>query len=163
MMKTKTMVRNSDGLVVNIISLPDDWDDNHQWPVPEGHSLINHLGGSVGDTWNGSQFIPLIPPEDPRPSHMVPSVEVSFLSSTSCNGVYSLSETARTNILAIYTRIMSNHGLPGGGETLLYPDKEDVMHEFSSNIWVAFALAISDFVYALDQGQNPSEPIVINA
>jgi len=54
----KALVRDSDNLVVNIVSLPDDWTGKEdEWPVPADHFVVDAGAGAPGDTWNGTLFI----------------------------------------------------------------------------------------------------------
>ena len=53
-----------DGLVINVIEIEEDSD----WPIPDGHILIDGTGASPGDTWDGEKFIS--PPEpEPKPDY----------------------------------------------------------------------------------------------
>ena len=49
---TRALVRNSDGLVDNMIA----YDTSGSWPTPSGYSLLD-IVASPGDTWNGSAVI----------------------------------------------------------------------------------------------------------
>ena len=61
-MARKALIQISTGLVLNVISLPD----NVPYEVNPGVSLIDGEGASTGDTWDGSNFItPAPPPPDP--------------------------------------------------------------------------------------------------
>lgn len=61
-MARKALIQTSTGLVLNVISLPD----NVPYQVNPGVSLIDGEGASTGDTWDGSNFItPAPPPPDP--------------------------------------------------------------------------------------------------
>jgi|ETNvirnome_2_300_1030623.scaffolds.fasta_scaffold02810_4 hypothetical protein len=66
----KALIHDSDGLVKNIIKLPDDWTGvGDEWPVPVNHSVVDALEGVPGDTWNGSSFdAPPPPPPPPEPT-----------------------------------------------------------------------------------------------
>ena len=64
----KALIRQSDGLVVNMI----EWLPDSSWPVPAGHYLIDGSTGNPGDTWDGVKFIPqVVPiPEPPLSTHI---------------------------------------------------------------------------------------------
>jgi len=64
----KALIRQSDGLVVNMI----EWLPGSDWPVPAGHYLIDGSTGNPGDTWDGTKFIPKVEPipEPPRSTHV---------------------------------------------------------------------------------------------
>ena len=71
----KTVVRQSDGFVENIIEL----EDGANWQPPAGHALIDVGNGSPGDNWDGTNFIkpePVIP-EPPRSGHPAQLVSVN--------------------------------------------------------------------------------------
>jgi len=71
----KALIRQSDGLVVNVI----EWKLDTTWQPPDGHYIIDYGNCSPGDTWDGSQFIPKIVP-DPEPhrsSHISELVAVT--------------------------------------------------------------------------------------
>ncbi len=60
----KAVVRSSDGFVENVI----EWKIGTNWPIPDGHTLIDAADGSPGDTWDGEKFIS--PPEpEPEPDY----------------------------------------------------------------------------------------------
>ncbi len=64
----KAVVRNTDGLVVNII----EWKPSSTWQPPEDCYLIAAGKGSPGDTWDGKKFVkpePIIP-EPPHSTHI---------------------------------------------------------------------------------------------
>ncbi len=51
----KAVVRDSDGLVLNVIEIEGD----STWPTPPDCTLVDaETDGSPGDTWNGEIFIP---------------------------------------------------------------------------------------------------------
>lgn len=55
---------DSAGLVVNIVTLPDDWTGAAgEWQVPAAHSAMDPLNAGPGDTWDGTQFVK--PTRDP--------------------------------------------------------------------------------------------------
>ena len=53
------IIRTSDGRMENAV----EWDgDISKWSPPIGHFTLLTNEGNSGDTWDGSKFIPLIPP-----------------------------------------------------------------------------------------------------
>ena len=59
----KSVVRLSDGLVINRIEIHKD----SKWTPPDGCILMDN--GYIGQTWNGKEFVdpePLPEPEPPR-------------------------------------------------------------------------------------------------
>lgn len=78
---------------------------------------------------------------------------------------FSISEGARVNMVAIYARVKSGDGLPGGGSTFNYPDMVGTWHSFTAVTVLPFALAICDYYYAVTQVSNggaaPSSTITI--
>jgi hypothetical protein len=55
------LIKILDGLVENVIELSNPAD----WNVPNGYQLLSSETASVGDTWNGEEFIKPEPsPED---------------------------------------------------------------------------------------------------
>ena len=66
----KAIVRESDGLVINVIELATGWQSKKpKWQAPEGTYLVAaKTDGSPGDTWNGEVFIrpEVIPAPKPR-------------------------------------------------------------------------------------------------
>ena len=54
----KAVVRESDGLVLNVIEI----EGGSPWPTPSGCILVDaETSGSPGDTWDGEEFIPPAP------------------------------------------------------------------------------------------------------
>lgn len=60
----KAVVRQSDGLVTNVIEIEQGTD----WQPPQGCVLVDAKDAGPGDTWDGMKFIKpeLPPPEPPR-------------------------------------------------------------------------------------------------
>ncbi len=61
-MARKALIKTNTGLVLNVLSLPD----NVPFRVNPGTSLIDGQGANPGDTWDGSNFITPAP-EPPNP------------------------------------------------------------------------------------------------
>lgn len=53
--------RTSDGLVSSFV----EWDGGSGWAPPAGYSTVQRADGNIGDTWNGSAFVPGTPPYVP--------------------------------------------------------------------------------------------------
>lgn len=70
----KAIIRESDGLVVNVIAIEEDSD----WTTPDGCYLIDAELGSPGNTWNREEFIKPEPIETEPPLSTHISVLVSI-------------------------------------------------------------------------------------
>lgn len=60
-MARHALIIQATGLVENVIELVPGAD----WPIPTGRILVESLVAGPGDHWNGTDFIPSIPPPDP--------------------------------------------------------------------------------------------------
>jgi len=53
------IIRTSDGRMENAV----EWDgDTSKWSPPNNHFTLLTDAGNSGDTWDGSKFIPFVPP-----------------------------------------------------------------------------------------------------
>lgn len=56
------LVNTETNIVENIIELEED----AVWSPPQGHIIVPYeTGVSPGATWNGTEFIPVLPPSPP--------------------------------------------------------------------------------------------------
>ena len=54
----KALINTASGKVLNTVELPDNWTGAEgEWQASSGHSVIDVLDGSSGDTWNGTVFV----------------------------------------------------------------------------------------------------------
>jgi len=54
----KALINTASGEVLNTVELLDNWTGAEgEWQAPSGHSVIDVLDSSFGDTWNGNVFI----------------------------------------------------------------------------------------------------------
>ncbi len=58
----KALYEKATGKVVNLIVV----DDEARWQLPEGHDVVPVEGVvvAIGDTWDGTQFVPYEPTEE---------------------------------------------------------------------------------------------------
>jgi hypothetical protein len=64
-------VVDGDGLVVNVITVPDNWTGAAgEWQLPSGHSSVSAGGSAPGDTWDGAAFV--------KPVVVLTSVPISY-------------------------------------------------------------------------------------
>lgn len=59
---------DQNGLIVNIVSVPDDWtDEDPRWQPPGNLSAVDVPDAAPGDTWDGSKRVrkPSASPRDP--------------------------------------------------------------------------------------------------
>ncbi len=56
-MSYKCVLNSATKIVVNVILL----EDGVEWAPPEGQELAPQHDGSIGDTWDGSKFLPPAP------------------------------------------------------------------------------------------------------
>jgi hypothetical protein len=66
------------------------------------------------------------------------------------NGTYSVAPTAAANITAIMAGAAAGLGLPGSGTTFVYMDASGSPHTFTAAQFSTLAVAVRDYVYALD-------------
>lgn len=66
-MSSKAIIQDSDGLVENVVDLPEDWTGaSGEWQVQPGFSVIDAGSAAPGDKWDGTVFIKP-PPKPPVP------------------------------------------------------------------------------------------------
>lgn len=58
----RPIIDDATGMVVNVIEIEAGAD----WSPPDGFT-IGAAGGSIGDTWNGSEYVPTVTNEAPPP------------------------------------------------------------------------------------------------
>lgn len=56
------VVNTSTNIVENVVVPPTG---ANVWFVPDGYDAIETEVGAIGDTWNGTEFVPPPPPEEP--------------------------------------------------------------------------------------------------
>ncbi len=88
-------------------------------------------------------------------------MQLASASTPALNGTYAIDPASKTNIDGIYSSIKNGDGLPGGGATFNYPDIGGTLHAFNATTFPAFAKAVRDFLYALSQGEAPTQPAPI--
>lgn len=77
------------------------------------------------------------------------------------NGTYGIGPPEQQNISGIAAGIASRDRLPGGGATFDYGDAANVLHTFTGPNFLNFAAAVEDFLYNLDRGSPPTQPVTI--
>jgi hypothetical protein len=85
----------------------------------------------------------------------------STANSAALDATYGIDDASRRGINSIVTGINAHDRVPGGGSTFNYPDMNGDMHAFSAADFLNFSLAVSDYVYAIDNGTFPPQPVVI--
>lgn len=63
-MARKCLLDTSTKVVINAIEL----EDGANWSPPSGTELAPQDDGNIGDTWDGTQFVPPPPPPEPEPT-----------------------------------------------------------------------------------------------
>jgi hypothetical protein len=94
-------------------------------------------------------------------------VVVTSTATPALNATYACDSGAQDNLSAIITGIAAGLGLPGGGPTLVYLDAASAPHVFTQAQFATLAVAIRNYVYALDlfaagQGSMPSNTVNIS-
>lgn len=59
-MSHKCLLDSATKVVVNVIEL----EDGANWSPPEGFELAPQHDGNIGDTWDGTKFVPPPPPAE---------------------------------------------------------------------------------------------------
>ena len=86
---------------------------------------------------------------------------VQSTATPSLDGDYAIDDASQQRIIGIAAGIAARGRLPGGGTTFNYRDAGGMPHAFSSTDFLNFAAALEDYVYALQNGQTPTSPVVI--
>jgi hypothetical protein len=60
-MAHKCLLDSTTKIVINVIEL----EDGANWTPPEGTELAPQDNGNIGDTWDGTQFVPPPAPQNP--------------------------------------------------------------------------------------------------
>jgi hypothetical protein len=88
-------------------------------------------------------------------------VQIVSTGTPALNGTYAIDTPAQQNLSAVAAGIASRNRVPGGGTTFNYYDTAGNPHAFNATNFLNFASAVEDYVYALDEGQFPSQPVTI--
>ena len=93
---------------------------------------------------------------------------ITWANNSNLTGIYSIDNLSQMKILTIETGILAGKSLPGGGNTVNYPDKTKTIHQFTTEEFTTFSLKIRDYVFALEAvigGSSttlPLQPILIS-
>ena len=83
------------------------------------------------------------------------------------NGTYDISVGSQGTITSIAAAINAGLGLPGGGATFIYTDKNGIPHAWPAAQFTLFAKTVMNYVYAVNlassgAGSIPTQPIAID-
>lgn len=104
---------------------------------------------------------PPLSPEEQIAALIGAGLQIVSTSTPALNGTYGIGTAEQGNISGIAAGIGSRNRLPGGGQTFNYGDATNVLHAFTGPNFLNFAAAVEDFLYALEQGTPPKQPITI--
>lgn len=143
------------GIVVNAIELDEEYD----WTPDPGHIVVASTTGNIGDTWNGTRFIP--PPPAPLTTE-----ELFFAKLHSGCAVFS---KKTPELSAIYPLDDGSLGKIAGfaarGRAVAISDTSGKRHQFSPSDLEHLSDALADYVEALhaarDGAEWPSQPVSI--
>lgn len=79
-------------------------------------------------------------------------VAIQSTGTPALNGNYAIDVSAKADIDGIYAGIKGGDGLPGGGATFEYFDKDGGSHAFDAASFSNFAKAVRDYFYNFAQG-----------
>lgn len=88
-------------------------------------------------------------------------LQITSATSPGLNATYAIDPPAQLVITGIYAGIIDGAGLPSGSALFQYPDMSGAMHSFDAAHFEAFATAVRNFLYQLEQQQNPTQPVAI--
>ena len=85
------------------------------------------------------------------PALLATGIAVVSASAPAISATYPADQAAQAQMSAIAAGIGAGRGLPGGGDTFLYPDLSGVQHTFTAAEFLAMAAAIEGYLYAFNQ------------
>lgn len=143
----------------------DGWYDNAYphpvEPVPEDLLEMTEAewDGRMKGRWavTGGALIPWNPPPpEPTPAEIAGAimnqpVTVTCPTNATLEAIYANNVGARQAMLGIVSQVNAGLGLPGGGGTFNYSDIDGAERLWSEIEFVAYASAVTQFVYACDQ------------
>lgn len=88
-------------------------------------------------------------------------VDVTSASDPTLNGRYLADEATVLRFATVAAFAAANGRLPGGRGNLVWKDTRGNSHTFSRQQFVVFANAVSDFVYAMQNGDHPPNTVTI--
>lgn len=100
-------------------------------------------------------------PEQQIEAVIAAGLQIVSTSTPSLNGTYGIGSAEQQNISGIAAGIASRNRLPGGGATFNYGDASGTLHAFNGPNFLNLASAVEDYLYALEQGSAPTQPITI--
>jgi len=155
--------------------------DIHDYVLPDFDDLLNlteeQWDARITKDWavDNGQLVEWIPPppiytiEDQARILLAGPVIVECAANTTIDGEYSIIDSVRQAMIGIMSQINAGMGLPGGGVTFNWPDKDNNEKQWAEAEFRPFANAVSNFVYNCNQVINgfsttlPSNVIAITA
>ena len=89
------------------------------------------------------------------------SVVVISASAPALSGTYAFDATTQSKMLPVAAYIGIYQALPNGASTMQWPDTSGTMHTFNAAQFAALSKALTDYAFALVQGQSPASPVTI--
>lgn len=120
-------------------------------------SAAQHAEIVPGSTWSGSAVLPPPAPSAPTLAQQAGAALGAGLAITSTatpalNGTYACDDAAQGRMNRVQGFIAANGKFPGGVSALPWPDMVGAIHTFPTTTeFTAFASAVADYVFALDQ------------
>jgi len=130
----------------DVIAVSEAEEATYMGAPPPGQ--MRAAGEDGNPTW-----VDLPPPSvaDQAKAMLNGNVTVQCTSLSTLDGDYAIDPTTRAQMTSTAAGVNAGMGLPSGGETFNWPDANNVAHDWPEAQFMAFAIAVSRFVYQADQ------------
>lgn len=89
---------------------------------------------------------------------LVSGINITSSSDSALNGIYALDTNSINNLNGLYFSVKVGDGFPGGSPTFEYLDMMNQPHSFDETHFLAFGVAVRNYLYALNQAGNTNGP-----
>lgn len=89
---------------------------------------------------------------------LVSGINITSTSTPSLNGIYALDTNSVNNLNGLFLTVRVGDGFPEGASTFEYVDISGNPHSFDETHFLAFCVAVRNYLYTLNQAGNSNGP-----